>query len=239
MTPRQVEQLTGEEYAAFVRYANRQIRAQNRAARRGSRWRATRRSSSSTSPRRPSSTPPPRRSAARRAALAPLPRKAFVPATIALGALGVASKKAVDAASGLNEQIAASSVVFGKSAKSVQAWGKTGAQAFGLSQTRSARRRQRLRQHVQHRRARQEDRSPSMSKSMVQLAGDMASFHDQDPSDMLDALRSGLSGEAEPLQEVRGADDRGDGQGRRLPGRDRQDTAPSSPRARRSRPATR
>ena len=39
-----------------------------------------------------------------------------------------------------------------------------------------------------------------MSKCMVQLAGDMASFHDQDPTAMLDALRSGLSGEAEPLK---------------------------------------
>ncbi|HKV68028.1 MAG TPA: hypothetical protein VJN72_08050, partial [Gaiellales bacterium] len=39
-----------------------------------------------------------------------------------------------------------------------------------------------------------------MSKQMVQLAGDMASFHDQDPTEMLDKLRSGLSGEAEPLR---------------------------------------
>ena len=39
-----------------------------------------------------------------------------------------------------------------------------------------------------------------MSKSMVQLAGDMASFHDQDPTEMLEKLRSGLSGEAEPLR---------------------------------------
>ena len=39
-----------------------------------------------------------------------------------------------------------------------------------------------------------------MSKSMVQLAGDMASFHDQDPTEMLETLRSGLSGEAEPLR---------------------------------------
>jgi hypothetical protein len=33
MTPRQVEQLTGAEYQAFVAYANRDIRARNRAAR--------------------------------------------------------------------------------------------------------------------------------------------------------------------------------------------------------------
>jgi hypothetical protein len=33
MTPQQVYELTADEYAAFVAYANREIKAQNRAAR--------------------------------------------------------------------------------------------------------------------------------------------------------------------------------------------------------------
>jgi hypothetical protein len=33
MTPQEAYQLTEQEYAAFVGYANREIRAQNRAAR--------------------------------------------------------------------------------------------------------------------------------------------------------------------------------------------------------------
>jgi hypothetical protein len=31
---------------------------------------------------------------------------------------------------------------------------------------------------------------------------DMASFHDQDPTEMLERLRSGLSGEAEPRRQA-------------------------------------
>ena len=34
MTPREVEQLTGEEYDAFTDYANREIKRHNREARR-------------------------------------------------------------------------------------------------------------------------------------------------------------------------------------------------------------
>lgn len=33
MTPRDVEQLTNEEFRAFMRYAEQDVRAQNRAAR--------------------------------------------------------------------------------------------------------------------------------------------------------------------------------------------------------------
>jgi hypothetical protein len=36
MTPRDVDQLTGDEYRAMVAYADQQIRAQNRAARKRS-----------------------------------------------------------------------------------------------------------------------------------------------------------------------------------------------------------
>lgn len=44
------------------------------------------------------------------------------------------------------------------------------------------------------------DESADMSVSMVQLAGDMASFNNQDPTEMLEKLRSGLAGEVEPLR---------------------------------------
>ena len=39
-----------------------------------------------------------------------------------------------------------------------------------------------------------------MSKGMVNLAGDMASFNNATPEETLDALRSGISGETEPLR---------------------------------------
>ena len=63
----------------------------------------------------------------------------------------------------------------------------------------------------------------TVCKSMVQLAGDMASFHDQDPTEMLVALRSGLAGEAEPLRTLRGADDGGAVKQFAVPAGDRED----------------
>jgi hypothetical protein len=126
-------------------------------------------------------------------------KKAFVPAVTALGAFGVAAKKSIDQASALNEQISASQVVFGKHAKGIQSWAKTGATAFGLS-TRESLSAANAYGNMFNTLGLGAGKTADMSKSMVQLAGDMASFHDQDPSEMLDALRSGLTGEAEPLK---------------------------------------
>jgi hypothetical protein len=46
------------------------------------------------------------------------------------------------------------------------------------------------------------DEAATMSVSLVQLAGDLASFNNIDPSEALEKLRSGLAGEAEPLRTV-------------------------------------
>lgn len=44
------------------------------------------------------------------------------------------------------------------------------------------------------------DEAARMSTKMVGLAGDLGSFRNVDPTEMLDRLRSGLAGEAEPLR---------------------------------------
>src|SRR4030095_5917543 len=44
------------------------------------------------------------------------------------------------------------------------------------------------------------DQSARMSKVLVTLASDMASFNDQDPSEMLERLQGGLAGMARPLR---------------------------------------
>lgn len=46
-----------------------------------------------------------------------------------------------------------------------------------------------------------ESASADMSTSFVTLASDLASFNDTDPTQALDALRAGLTGEAEPLKQ--------------------------------------
>lgn len=126
-------------------------------------------------------------------------RKALVPAVGALGAITLGAGKAVSAASALNEQVAASGTVFGKHAKAMQRWAQTGADAFGLSATEAlgaANAFGNMFKAVGF----TNDETAKMSRSMTQLAGDMGSFFDVDPSEMLDKLRSGLAGEAEPLR---------------------------------------
>src|SRR4029453_18742362 len=44
------------------------------------------------------------------------------------------------------------------------------------------------------------DRAAQMSKRMVTLGADMASFNNASPEETLDAIRAGLAGETEPLR---------------------------------------
>lgn len=110
--------------------------------------------------------------------------------------IGAASIKA---ASDQGEALNKSRVIFGQSADDIEAWARTGAEAFGLSTTASLDAAASFGQIVQNA-GFAVDKSADMSKALVQLAGDMASFNNTDPSEMLDKLRSGLAGEVEPLR---------------------------------------
>jgi len=125
--------------------------------------------------------------------------RAFIPAAAALGVMAVAAGKSVEAASALNEQMSASTQVFGDHAKEVQDWSKTTADSAGLSRTEALKAANAYGNMFATVGLGSKDVS-TMSRSMVQLAGDMASFHDQDPTEMLQKLQSGLAGEAEPLR---------------------------------------
>ena len=111
----------------------------------------------------------------------------------------VATKKSVQAAVDLEEQINKTRVVFRGSEKDILRWSRTTSTSIGTS------RREALaaagsfgNMLVPMGIAR--ERAGEMSKRMVQLAADMASFNNEDPTDMLDRLRAGLSGESEPLK---------------------------------------
>lgn len=106
---------------------------------------------------------------------------------------------AVNAASDLTEQVNKSTVVFRGHEKGVLKWSTGLVDAFGISQ------RQALESAgvfgnmlVPMGFARKE--AAGMSKGLVQLAGDMSSFNNADPSEVLEAMRAGLSGETEPLR---------------------------------------
>jgi hypothetical protein len=109
------------------------------------------------------------------------------------------AKDSVSAASDLNESWSKVGVVFGKSAGEVYKWSATSATAMGLS------RQQALEAASTYGNLAvalglPPAQAAKMSTSLVGLAGDLASFNNVPVGDALDALRSGLTGEVEPLR---------------------------------------
>ena len=107
--------------------------------------------------------------------------------------------KAVDAASDLSESISKTDVVFGENAAAVQAWSMTTATAMGQS------RQQALEAagtygNLFTSMGMSSEASAAMSMDLVQLASDLGSFNNIDPTVALEKLRAGLTGEAEPLK---------------------------------------
>lgn len=109
------------------------------------------------------------------------------------------ARKIITAASDLNETVSKSTVVFGKNAAAVQAWAKTSAKAFGMSEN-AALGAASTYGNLFVSLGLTEDASAKMSTKLVELAGDLASFNNVSPEEALDALRSGLVGETEPLK---------------------------------------
>jgi hypothetical protein len=133
-------------------------------------------------------------------ALVTLAKVAAIAAIALAGALVIGLGKAVQSASNLEEQMNKVAVVFGpKASKPLIEWSKTTARALGISQvaTLSA-----IGTFGNLFRSMKIGLTPSrdMSKSLVTLAADMASFNNASPEDVLLAIRAGLVGEVEPLR---------------------------------------
>jgi len=123
-------------------------------------------------------------------------QKATVGLTLPIVALGAV---AINAASDLDETKNKVNVVFGDMSKSVLDWSTTSATALGQS------REQALAAAATYGNlfvslGLGQKPAAEMSTSLVGLASDLASFNNADPSEVLLALRSGLSGEVEPLK---------------------------------------
>lgn len=118
---------------------------------------------------------------------------------VAAAGVGAFFKSTIDAAGDLNEQVSKTGVVFGDSADLVLEFGKNAAQSIGASEqealTAAATFGNLLRSV-----GLTGDASARMSINMVQLAGDLASFNNVPVGDALEAIRSGLVGETEPLK---------------------------------------
>jgi hypothetical protein len=116
-------------------------------------------------------------------------------------AMGAFLKDAIPAASDLNETVSKVGIVFGGSADEVLAYGENAAAALGMSKN-EALSATGVYGNLFRAMGMGEDVSADMSMGLVTLAGDLASFNNMDPTEVLDKLRAGLSGETEPLKSL-------------------------------------
>jgi hypothetical protein len=108
-------------------------------------------------------------------------------------------RSAIDAASGLEEATNKNQVVFRDSAGEILDWSRTTSTALGLAQAEALQAAGgfgAMLVPMGLSRAAAAD----MARELVRLAADMASFNDEDPSAMLERIRSGIAGEVEPLR---------------------------------------
>ena len=124
---------------------------------------------------------------------------AFFGVTAAAGAFVEGIGRGISAASDLNETISKVGVVFGQSASDIRAWADDSATSMGLSENAA------LAAAATYGNLFVSLKLPGpaaadMSKSLVKLAGDLASFNNVPVDDALQALQSGLVGETEPLR---------------------------------------
>ena len=119
--------------------------------------------------------------------------------TVPLLAASVAINKTITDASNLQEAESKVTAVFAAQAKEILKWGNTTSTAIGVSK-RAALEAVGTYGNLFQAFGIGAVKSVEMSKTLVELAADIASFNNVPIADVLDALRSGLSGETEPLK---------------------------------------
>jgi len=121
-------------------------------------------------------------------------------AAIAYKALDVI-KTGIDYASDLAEVQNVVDVTFGSSAAAIDSWSKECINAYGLNEV-SAKRYAGTMGAMLKSSGLTGDAIVGMSQDMVGLAGDMASFYNLDLETAFEKIRSGISGETEPLKQL-------------------------------------
>jgi hypothetical protein len=118
---------------------------------------------------------------------------------VAGAAIGTILGKAVTDASSLQESVSKSNVVFGESASSVQAWAKTASSAFGQSNQQALEAAATI-GNMFKAMGIADAESANMSKSIVELASDLASFNNTSIDEAIMAINAALRGESEPIR---------------------------------------
>lgn len=120
---------------------------------------------------------------------------------VAGGAAAGFLASSIEPASDLEETISKTKVVFGEYADAMLRWGKDSASALGLSEN-AALSAAGTYGNLFRAMDISENQSVRMSAGLVNLAADLASFNNMDPTEVLDKLRAGISGESEPLKSL-------------------------------------
>ncbi|HEY9817753.1 MAG TPA: hypothetical protein V6D20_18395 [Candidatus Obscuribacterales bacterium] len=122
-----------------------------------------------------------------------------------MGAAAVAgsvimAKEAISAASDMEETVSKSNTIFGESAKEMEAWGATAAKTFGQSKEQAMAAAATMGNLFVSAMGLAQDEAAGMSREMVELASDLASFNNTEPDEAIMALSAALRGESEPIR---------------------------------------
>jgi phage-related protein len=126
------------------------------------------------------------------------------PITAALSTVAITNftKSAVGAASAFSAEFEGVNQIFGTAAKSVQNFADQAAYSAGISETEALRAAKNFGGFASAAGLAGQD-AASFSTSLVQAAGDLASFNDVPVDQALAAIQSGLAGQSEPLRNFR------------------------------------
>lgn len=108
--------------------------------------------------------------------------------------------EAIEYASDLTEVQNVVDTVFGDASDNVNAWSKTTLDAFGLNELSAKRFAGTLGAMLSS--SGLDAQAEEMSLRLTELAGDMASFYNLDAEEAFNKIRSGISGETEPLKQL-------------------------------------
>lgn len=122
-------------------------------------------------------------------------------AAVAGAALIAVGKNSISMGSDLSETINKTNVVFGANSKQVIAWSENSAKSFGLSQQAALAAASQYGDMFKQL-GFTEQAALSNSTAMVKLAADLGSFHNVDPTDVLDRVGAALRGEYDSLQQL-------------------------------------
>ncbi|MDF1705068.1 MAG: hypothetical protein P1U38_09865 [Aeromicrobium sp.] len=122
-----------------------------------------------------------------------------LPATIALTAIAAVSKKAIDAASDLSEEVAKSGEVFGDQTASIKKFAEEAEQSLGQSERAALDATSTFGQIAQSAGLSGKG-AADFATEFTTLASDLASFNNSTPEEAITAIGAALRGESEPIR---------------------------------------